>query len=78
MDKVVISELQAEPWFFEDIANKKPEEWYDIFTKEMMQSNVDFAEETGLDEVYLWGVEWWYYLKNHQINDLWDYAETLF
>jgi len=78
VDDVIISELQAEPWFYESIENKAPKEWYSVFTKEMMQNNIEFAEETGLDEVYLWGVEWWYYLSIHGTDDLWKYALTIF
>ena len=30
------------------------------------QSTVEYASRTGFDEIYLWGVEWWYWLREKQ------------
>lgn len=59
--KVIIAELQAEPWI--------PNSSYDaykqskIFTLENLKENIAFARKTGISEIYLWGVEWWYWQK---------------
>lgn len=78
VDKVLISELQAEPWFPESIDNRSPQEWYEVFNEEDFEDNVEFAIRTKLDEVYLWGIEWWYFLKTHQEDRLWEYAKEVF
>lgn len=78
VDRVVVSELQAEPWFPEAIENKQPVEWYENFTVEMFEQNLQFAEETGMPEVYLWGAEWWYFLKQNGEPRLWDRAQNVF
>lgn len=63
--KSIISELQAEPWAI----NPRPitEEAIDTQLKLMspqdILNNVNFAKETGYDQIYLWGVEWWYFMK---------------
>ena len=50
----------------------------DIFLR-LFLKNIDFAKRTGLDTIYLWGGEWWYWLKISQDNpDLWNEAKNLF
>ena len=78
VDSVIISELQAEPWFPEAIDAREPQEWYEVFTEKDMRRNIDFARRTGLDEAYLWGAEWWYFLKENGEPRLWNVAEELF
>ena len=78
VDKVIVSELQAEPWFYEPIANKTLGEWSELFDEEEFKKNIQFVEEIGVSEVYLWGAEWWYLLKQEGYSELWDVAEELF
>ena len=36
-------------------------------------------KKTGLDTFYLWGVEWWYWMKTAQNQPaIWTEAKTLF
>lgn len=78
VDRVIISELQAEPWFPEAMENRTPQEWYQVFDADTMRKNIYFAQRTGLDEVYLWGAEWWYFLKINGEDGLWDVAREVF
>jgi len=40
---------------------------------------VEFAKKVGFPEIYLWGAEWWYWLKITQNHpELWDTAKELF
>lgn len=78
VDKAVISELQAEPWFSESIEMRTPAQWYESFTAEDLQKNVDFANRVGVPEVYLWGAEWWYFMKESGDSRLWDAAKAVF
>lgn len=78
VDQIIVSELQAEPWFPEPIENRPITTWYNVFTKEMFESNIRFVEDTGISEVYLWGAEWWYALKQAGDDRLWNTAKTLF
>lgn len=77
-DTVVISELQAEPWFPEAIQNRAPSEWAKEFTAEDLRENVTFAAETGIEEADLWGAEWWYFLSKNSEPELWEEAKELF
>lgn len=76
---VIVAELQAEPWVpygynltFDSDQLKK------MMTAEKLSSNFEFARRTGAREIYFWGVEWWYWLKEKQ-NDpsLWQEAKKI-
>lgn len=79
-DKVIISELQAEPWGVGGYIYPKTnnlEAAYDEFTVKNLEENLVFAKRTGADEVYLWGIEWWYFLKVNNDTRLWEGAKLL-
>lgn len=78
VDEVAISELQAEPWFGEPIANNTPAEWATYFTPRDLADNVAFAARTGISETSLWGAEWWFWLKKHGDPGLWNEARQIF
>lgn len=74
----IVSELQAEPWFSEDYKNKSISYWYDVFNAQDLNENVRFVKEMHVTEAYLWGAEWWEYLKQHEEDRLWNAAKDLF
>jgi len=77
--KVICIELQAEPWGPELLYDLPLEEQEKSMDLERFQKNIKFAEKTGLDEFYLWGTEWWYWLKiKHNKPEIWDQAKKLF
>lgn len=76
--QVIISELQAEPWFPESIESRPFPQWYDLFTAEMFEENVEFARRVGVSEATLWGAEWWYALKQAGDDRLWEAARSTF
>lgn len=78
VSQVVISELQAEPWFPEPIESRPTREWYDFFTAEMLEANVAFVRQVGVSEASLWGAEWWYALKQAGDDRLWEAARSVF
>lgn len=78
VNEVIVSELQAEPWFPEAIERRPLLDWYPYFTSEMFEANVRFAEESHLPEIYLWGAEWWYALKQAGDDRLWNVAKEIF
>ncbi len=78
VDSVTISELQAEPWFGEPIANHTAAEWSTYFTPRDLAGNVAFAARTGISETNLWGAEWWFWLKKHGEGRLWNEAGRIF
>lgn len=75
----IVIELQAEPWIKGWTTNGALEEQFKSMNSEQLRENVLYAKKVGFPEIYLWGVEWWYWLKvekNHP--ELWDTARELF
>ncbi len=77
-DEVIVSELQAEPWFYKPIKEFTLEEQYQSFDVEALQDNVKFSARTGLSESYLWGAEWWYYMKVNGDERHWEAVKEIF
>jgi hypothetical protein len=65
---MMVIELQAEPWAPAYVPHMTKEEQYKYFSPETFDSTIGYAERTGFDTYYLWGAEWWYWLKTKQ-ND---------
>lgn len=78
-ERNIVIELQAEPWISGYTVERPLEEQFQSMNKEKLVDNVVFARRVGFSQIYLWGVEWWYWLKvekNHP--ELWDTARELF
>jgi len=77
--EVFCGELQAEPWG-PVLTHELPlEEHQKTMDLEQFRKNIKFAKETGFNEFYLWGAEWWYWLKEkHDQPEIWEEAKKLF
>ena len=77
--KTIIAELQAEPWSPDNsLALTDVEKQTEIFSVNDFKDNVSYAKDTGFEEDYLWGVEWWYFMAQNGYPEYLDYAKTLF
>lgn len=74
---IIVSELQAEPWFAKPLNELSAAERAAAFTSDDLKNNVTFVEQAGFSEVYLWGVEWWYVEKTLGRPELWETAKEL-
>ena len=73
----VIIELQGEPWVGGWTTSAPIETQLASMNPAALEDNVSFAKKTGMNEIYLWGVEWWYWMKVTQNNPtLWESART--
>jgi hypothetical protein len=80
--KVIVAELQTEPWGPKLLYDSPLEEQKKTMNLIQFRKNVEFAKSTGFDEFYLWGAEWWYWLKKSfpdekEIN-IWDEAKIIY
>jgi hypothetical protein len=76
---VICVELQAEPWVPGLISDFSLEEQYKSMDLGRLQKNIEFARATGLKEFYLWGGEWWYWLKEKKDDpSVWQEVSKLF
>ncbi|MFH1714146.1 MAG: beta-galactosidase [Candidatus Nealsonbacteria bacterium] len=77
--EVIGVELQAEPWGPELLYTSPESEQNKTMNLERFKENIEFAKKTGLREFYLWGGEWWYWLKETKGNpQIWQEAKKLF
>jgi hypothetical protein len=76
---VICAELQAEPWSKKSLVETSLEEQKKTMDPEQFRYIVTFASNTGLDQFYLWGAEWWYWMKEKQGQpEIWQEAKKLF
>ncbi len=76
---MVIHELQTEAWlpkgYKMNQVNDIPEMTKSV-DAERLDSRIQYGLDTGIKEIYLWGPEWWYWLKQNGHPELWDVAKT--
>lgn len=78
LKKIFLSELQLEPWSTINLSQMTLEEQFDSMSFNRVASSIDYASHTGFDEIYLWGVEWWYWLREvHGDSRFWDLGKSL-
>lgn len=76
---IIVSELQAEPWAHEAAYNISFEEQSKSMSLRQFRDNINYARAAGFPKVYLWGAEWWYWLKVKQSHpEFWEEAQKLF
>ena len=66
-DRFFVSELQAEPWIGSGNVTSTPvEDQFKTMSVDRMKKNLEEAKHTGASRAYLWGVEWWYWMKHEK------------
>ena len=79
LERMYVSELQAEPWFTGEGPHKTPlEAQYKTMNLKRLEKHTDFVEKIGVSRAYLWGVEWWYWMaEKHGDNSYVEYVKEL-
>ncbi len=77
--KVINVELQAEPWASRPFYDVPLDEQEKTMNLTQFKKNIIYAKASGFDTFYLWGAEWWYWLKETQNKpEIWNEAKKLF
>lgn len=77
--RFIVAELQAEPWAKGWVADASVAEQYETMNPDLLREYVDYSRRVGFSESYLWGVEWWYWLKVTKGEPaVWNTAKELF
>ncbi len=75
----MVIELQAEPWAPGSLREVSLDEQWKTMDSGKLLENVEYARRIGFSDVYLWGAEWWYWLKvSKGENSLWNAAKAVF
>jgi len=78
--RVIVAELQVESWHkaSKNLAQMTLAEHNESMSLNQFKANIDFTRRAGFDEAYLWGVEWWYFMKTQQnYPSYWEEAKKL-
>lgn len=75
--KFIVVELAAEPWLKKQLYETTIEEQFNFFNLEFFKNTIDYAKAAGFNEYYLWGAEWWYYLKINGHPEIWEEVKKL-
>lgn len=71
-------ELSLEPWLIEPVVNVPLADQFERMDLEKMDEILRYAEDTRFEKQYLWGAEWWYWLKEQGHPEIWERGQTLF
>jgi hypothetical protein len=71
-------ELSLEPWLVESVTKVPLETQFTRMNPEKMDEILSYAKKTRYDTQYLWGGEWWYWLKEQENDSYWKYGKTIF
>lgn len=75
----MVTELQVEPWGPSLLPGYSGEFQKKLMNAEQFRKNISYARRTGFGTFYLWGAEWWYWLKEKQSEpSLWEEAKKIF
>jgi hypothetical protein len=78
-ENIMVVELQGEPWLNGWTTDHSLDEQFKSMNAEKLRDNIDFARKTGFSPIYLWGAEWWYWLKDSKDHpEVWEEAKNLF
>jgi len=75
----VLIELSAEPWLVDPVKDVPLETQFTRMNLQKFEDILTYAKGTRYSEQYLWGAEWWYWLKtkyNHP--EMWERGRELF
>jgi len=82
--KIINVELQAEPWapwgpFGPGFVDVLPLEEQELsMSLPQFHENIEYAQDVGFSEVYLWGAEWWYLMKTENDRpEFWEAAKDV-
>lgn len=72
---MIIIELQAEPWLGKALREASIEEQLKAMGPEGLDGILSYASRSGFDTFYLWGAEWWYWMKTQGHPEIWEIAK---
>lgn len=77
---VIVVELQAEPWTAGiPVSVETLDRQFNRFSLERFKRHIQYAQDVGYSQTYLWGVEWWAWLREKADHpEFWEEAKKLF
>jgi len=76
--ETLLIELSAEPWLLAPVVEVPIDVQFERMNEDKFIEIIDYAKRTRLSEQYLWGGEWWYWLKLQGYPGMWEIGKELF
>jgi beta-galactosidase GanA len=74
----MLIELSLEPWLVEPVPNVPITAQLERMNPQKFDEIIEYAKTARYDRQYLWGGEWWYWLKTKGNADMWEKGKRLF
>lgn len=74
----LLIELSLEPWLPGPLEQTPIGTQLERMDIDKFKEILQYAHKTSFDTQYLWGVEWWYYMKENGHPEFWDAAKKLY
>lgn len=76
--ETMLIELSAEPWLIKPITDTALDVQLERMNIDTMSEILEYAKDTHLSKQYLWGVEWWYWMRQYDHPEFWELGRTLY
>jgi hypothetical protein len=76
--EAIIAELSLEPWLDKPVIEEDTAVQIQRMSPEKFENVLKFAKQTGFKTQYLWGAEWWYYMKLQGEDWYWERGKEVF
>jgi len=76
--ETLLIELSLEPWLLQPVVDTSIDIQLERMDINKFTEIVDFAKETQFQRQYLWGAEWWYFMKKNDHPEFWNEAKEVF
>ncbi len=77
VDDVIITEMQAEPWVETTILETPLSIQYQSMNEFLLENNFDFVSRTQIQTSLIWGVEWWYWMREQGDSKIWEKGKEM-
>ena len=71
-------ELSTEPWLIAPVIEVDIETQLTRMDLEKIKDIIKYAEDTRFEKQYLWGAEWWYWMKQNGHPEIWEWGRELY
>ena len=76
--ETILIELSAEPWLLAPVTKVDIETQYSRMDIDKFNDILEYAKDTRFEKQYLWGAEWWYWLKERGHPEIWERGQEIF
>jgi hypothetical protein len=74
---VWLIEISVEPWLTTSAVEVPISELRQRLPLDRVKHILEFAEDTGFADQYLWGIEWHYYMKQYGHDEYWNFMKEV-